>query len=98
MSPRLVPVFLYTMLHYGPGGGTTTVVPDEGCVGGYTTVVSPAVGFLAFASTALDVTYEPPLIPNSARMPPGIVGNAGGFRLTIIRNRPSPITNVKMRN
>ena len=76
-----------------------TVVPVVVDGGGNTTVVSAADGFVAFAPTALDVTYEPPLIPNSARMPPGIVGgNAGGFTLRIIRNRPIAITNVKIRN
>ena len=63
-------------------------------VGGFVALESAA-----FESTALEVTYEPPLMPNRARMPPGIVaGNAGGFALRIIRSKPSAITNVKIRN
>ena len=87
-------------LDYPAGGGTTTVVVGPaGCGETTGTTTCGAGGLLALASTALDVTYEPPLIPNSAKMPPGIaVGNAGGFALRIIRNKPSAITKVKIRN
>ena len=46
-----------------------------------------------------EMTYDPPLIPSNARIPPGIVaGNIGLSPATIMRNRLSAITKVKIRN